>query len=49
MVTIAPLALTSDTGVSDSLDAGERTYYEFDFDSSGVTLRLTVSSGPSAF
>jgi hypothetical protein len=43
--TRAPLALTSDTGVSDSLDAGERTYYEFDFDSSGVTLRLTVSSG----
>ena len=45
IVTIAPLALTSDTGVSDSLGAGERTYYEFDFDANGVTLRLTVTSG----
>ena len=31
--------------MSDSLGAGERTYYEFAFDASGVTLRLTVTSG----
>ena len=37
--------LSADTGVSSSLGAGERTYYEFDFDASGVTLRLTVTYG----
>ena len=44
-VITAPLALASDTGISGSLGAGERTYYEFDFDSDGVTLRLTVTFG----
>jgi receptor-type tyrosine-protein phosphatase Q len=43
--TRAPLALSSDSGVSDSLGAGERTYYEFDFVANGVTLQLTVTSG----
>ena len=41
----APQALTPDAGVSDSLGAGERTYYEFAFDTDGVTLRLSVTTG----
>ena len=41
----APQALSPDVGVSDSLGAGERTYYEFVFDSDGVTLRLSVTTG----
>ena len=45
LIYAAPQALTPDTGVSDSLGAGERTYYEFAFDTDGVTLRLSVTTG----
>ena len=41
----APQTLAFDSGVSDSLGAGERTYYEFIFDTDGVTLRLFVTTG----
>ena len=41
----APHVLSSDTGVSDTLSANERTYYEFEFSSNGITLRLSVTSG----
>lgn len=37
--------MSTDSGVSDSLGAGERTYYEIDFASNGVTLRLAVTLG----
>ena len=40
-----PLTLSSDSGVSDTLGAGERTYYEIDFVSNGVTIRLFVTRG----
>ena len=42
---IAPQAVTSNSAVTDTLGAGQRSYYEFAFDADGVTLRLTVTTG----